>query len=96
MSAYFTALIDIEDQTGYEEYLAGFDDVFDKFQGEVIAVEDGPRVLEGNWPARRTVLIRFPDETALMDWYRSPGYQAIREHRVRSARCSVAVLTGRD
>ena len=73
MSTYFTALIDIHDPKLYERYLDGFDQVFQKYRGEVIAVEDHPRVLEGEWPAGRTVLIRFPDDEALLEWYRSPG-----------------------
>ena len=60
MSSYFVALINIDDQTRYEQYLAGFDEVFEQYNGRVVSVDDSPRVLEGEWPAARTVLIRFP------------------------------------
>ncbi|MBK8900529.1 MAG: DUF1330 domain-containing protein [Anaerolineaceae bacterium] len=96
MGAYFIALIDIEDEDGYAEYLGGFDQVFASYDGRVVAVEDNAQVLEGVWPAARTVLIRFPDESALRDWYDSPEYQAIREHRLRSARCRVAIVRSRE
>ena len=96
MSTYFTALIDIHDPDLYERYLDGFDRVFEKYDGEVIAVEDRPRVLEGEWPAGRTVLIRFPDDKALLEWYRSAEYQALALHRKGASACNIAMLTGRD
>jgi uncharacterized protein (DUF1330 family) len=72
MSSYFVALIDIHDTAGYERYLAGFDAVFANFGGKVVCVEDQPRVLEGEWPAARTVIIRFPGDAELRRWYESP------------------------
>lgn len=96
MSSYFLALIDIRDAAEYDRYLAGFDAAFAPFGGEVVAVEDNPRVLEGTWPAGRTVLIRFPDDDALRRWYDSPAYQAIALHRRAAATADIAVITGRD
>ena len=65
--AYFIALIDIHDPDGYQRYLDGFDAVFERFDGEVIAVDEAPTILEGRWPAARTVVIRFPSEDDLLD-----------------------------
>lgn len=96
MSTYFAALIDIHDPERYARYLDGFDQVFQRYRGEVVAVEDSPRVLEGEWPAGRTVLIRFPDDEALLEWYRSPEYQALALHRRGASACNIAMLTGRD
>lgn len=96
MSSYFIALINIHDAARYEQYLAGFDEVFEKFQGEVVAVEDNPRVLEGKWPAGRTVLIRFPNDQAVRTWYESPEYQQLARYRQEASIASVAIVTGRD
>ena len=96
MSSYFIALINIHDPARYEEYLAGFDEVFEKHEGEVVAVEDSPRVLEGKWPAERTVLIRFRDDQALRKWYESNEYQQLARHRQEASVASVAIVTGRD
>lgn len=96
MSAYFIALINIHDSAKYEEYLAGFDQVFEQYQGEVVVVEDEPRVLEGEWPAGRTVLIKFPTEDALRSWYDSPEYQNLAKLRHVAAKASAAIVTGRD
>lgn len=96
MSCYFVALIDIHDADAYARYLEGFDAVFAKFGGEVVAVEDEPRVLEGTWPAGRTVLIRFANEDELRRWYGSPGYQALARIRQAAADARIAIVSGRD
>lgn len=96
MSSYFIALINIHDTALYDQYLAGFDAVFKRYKGQVVAVDDQPRVLEGDWPARRTVLIRFPDDQALLNWYESPEYQGIARHRKEASVGNVAMVTGWD
>lgn len=95
MSSYFIALIDIHDPAGYEQYLTGYDDVFKKFKGEVIAVEDDPIVLEGTWPAGRTVIIKFPNEHELHRWYDSKEYQILAKHRKAASLASIAIIKGR-
>jgi uncharacterized protein (DUF1330 family) len=96
VSAYLIALINIHDPERYEQYLAGFDEVFEKNDGQVLTVEDNPRVLEGEWPADRTVLIRFPDERALRSWFDSAEYQELARHRREASVASVAIVSGRD
>jgi uncharacterized protein (DUF1330 family) len=96
VSSYFLALIDVRDPERYEKYLAGFDAVFEKFEGRVVSVEDNPLVLEGEWPAGRTVLIRFPDEDELRRWYGSSEYQDLAQHRHEASVGCVAIISGRD
>jgi uncharacterized protein (DUF1330 family) len=96
MSAYFIALIDIHDPQRYEKYLEGFDSVFEKYRGRVVAVEDSPILLEGEWPAGRTVLMEFPDEDELRRWYESGEYQLLAEHRKEASFCRVVAVRGRD
>ena len=96
MSSYFLALINIHDPGRYQQYLAGFDAVFEKYEGQVISVDDNPRVLEGEWPAARTVLIKFPDDQELLRWYDSPEYQELARHRQKASVASIAIISGRD
>jgi uncharacterized protein (DUF1330 family) len=95
MSCYFIAQIDIRDEAEYASYLAGYDAVFDRHDGEVLAVDDAVTVLEGDWPFSRTVVIRFPDGAALDRWYRSPEYQALAEHRRRGSMANIVAVQGR-
>lgn len=94
MSVYFVALIDIHDPDGYQRYLDGFDAVFAPYQGEVLAVDENPTILEGRWPAARTVVIRFPSEAELLRWYHSPEYRQLVAVRTAVSTASVAVVHG--
>ena len=95
MSVYIVASIAVSDWDEYGKYQAGFLEIFSKYRGELLAVSDEPRVIEGEWPFTRAVVIRFPDEAEARRWYESPEYQAISEHRRRgSSRTSVITFEG--
>lgn len=96
MSVYAVALLNIDDREVYARYEAGFMDIFDRYGGRLLAVEEAPDVKEGEWPYTRTVLIEFPDAAAFDAWYDSEEYQSLAEHRFASSRGSVAVLRSLD
>ena len=72
MSCYFIAQLQIHDEHEYKKYLNGFDIVLKKYDGEVIAVEENPLILEGDWDYSRLVIIRFPNKDEAGGWYHSP------------------------
>jgi uncharacterized protein (DUF1330 family) len=92
MSVYIINNMTIHDRAAYEEYVRGFMPVFAQFRGEILAVTDAPRPLEGEWPFDRTVLLRFPDRAEAQRWIESPAYQAIVQHRYRGTRSNVVIL----
>jgi len=94
MPVYVIAQITITDRARYGEYEAGFPEVFAKYRGELLAVDESPRLIEGEWPFTRTVLIRFPDEDEANRWYASPEYQAIARHRFAAARTNAVLVNG--
>lgn len=94
MPCYFIAQIDIHNPREYQRYLDECDAVFAKHDGEYLAVDTAPTVLEGDWPFGRVVLIRFPSEIALRRWYESPEYQRILAHRLKGARCVTIAANG--
>ncbi|TCL68557.1 uncharacterized protein (DUF1330 family) [Hydrogenispora ethanolica] len=94
MSYYFVAQIQIRDEAEYQKYLNEVDEVFSKFEGEYLAVDPNPAVIEGEWKYSRFVMIQFPDETAFQRWYQSPEYQAILRHRLRAAQCDTVLVKG--
>jgi uncharacterized protein (DUF1330 family) len=96
MSCYFAAQIKIHDPQEYRRYLDGFDQVFVNYDGQVVAVDDGPVILEGEWPYTRAVVIRFPDEDEARRWYESPEYQRLAVHRVNASDADVILVHGRD
>jgi uncharacterized protein (DUF1330 family) len=95
MSCYFIAQINIHDKDEYSKYLEQTDEVFEKFKGEVVAVDDAVSILEGEWPYERTVLIRFPDKKELERWYYSEAYQKIAQHRWNGSSANIVAVQGR-
>jgi uncharacterized protein (DUF1330 family) len=96
MSCYFVAQISIRDEDEYRKYLDGFDEMFDQFNGTVVAVDSDPVILEGDWPYSRTVLIRFPDKDEARRWYDSPAYRELVKHRHRAAEANIVLVEGRE
>jgi len=96
MSCYFLAQITTHDPQEYQKYLDGYDEVFTRYQGRVLAVDDSPSLLEGEWRYTRTVLIHFPSEAEARRWYDSPEYQALAQHRWRASSADIILVQGRD
>jgi uncharacterized protein (DUF1330 family) len=94
MSYYFIAQIKINDETEYQKYIDAADEVFKKYNGEYLSVDDGPKILEGDWNYSRTVLIRFETKDDFNDWYNSTDYQNILSHRLNAAECDTILIKG--
>lgn len=95
MDCFFVAQINIEDSDEYQRYLAGYDEVFSKFNGTVLAADDDVEILEGDWPFGRTVIVRFPSPEELLKWYRSPEYEELARHRRNASSANIALVHGR-
>lgn len=96
MDCYFVAQINIHDESEYAKYLERYNEVFEKFRGEVLAVDDNVSFLEGNWPFGRTVLIRFPNRYEFEQWYHSQAYQNIAQHRRNASEANIVILQKRS
>ena len=94
MSHYLIATIDILDRDEYARYEEGFLDVFSKYNGKLLSVDENPKLLEGSWTATRTVLIEFPSESEAMDWYMSSEYQELAKHRFAASSGNIALISG--
>ena len=64
MTVYAIALLNIADRERYGAYQQGFLEIFSRYSGKLLAVDEAPTVKEGDWPYTRTVLIEFPDAEA--------------------------------
>jgi uncharacterized protein (DUF1330 family) len=93
--AYFVVTVNVTDQDGYGDYRAGFGAVFEQYGGEVVAASSDPTVLEGEWDAGTTVLIRFDSRAEALAWYNSDGYQALIRIRERAATADFILIDGR-
>ena len=96
MSVYLIAKISIKDRENYARYEEGFMDIWSRYQGKLLVVDEQPEVLEGDWDCTRTVLLEFPGEAEAKAWYHSDEYQALAEHRFASSDGNIVLVKGFD
>jgi uncharacterized protein (DUF1330 family) len=56
-------------------------EVFRRYSGTLLAADEAPQVVEGQWQRDKVVVMSFPDETSFREWAESPDYQQISEDR---------------
>ena len=94
MTVYALAQISIHDRARYDRYVARFIDVFQQFDGRLLAADESPLVVEGEWPHQKVILMAFPDRAAFELWARSPAYQEIAKDRIASTTGTVLLVAG--
>lgn len=94
MRVYFIAQIQITKEEEYNKYLDSVNEVFAKYKGKYLAVDDNPICLEGFWDDSRIVLIEFPSKEDFKAWYCSDEYQHILAHRLKGAMCDSILISG--
>lgn len=96
MYHYFIAQIRIKDEREYQKYIDKSGEVFKKYRGQYLAVDNNPTILEGEWDYTRTVLIRFESRNDFEAWYNSADYREILEHRLKAADCDTILVKGSE
>lgn len=96
MIHYFVAQIKINNPEEYEKYLDKFDNIFSRYKGEYLAIDESPALLEGNWDYTKSVLIKFNSKKDFEEWYYSEDYQKILKHRLNASKCDTILLEGLD
>jgi uncharacterized protein (DUF1330 family) len=96
MPVYIVARFNIHDRREYDQYSAGFADVFKKFDGKMLSVDEDPTVLSGSWDDTRSVIIEFPSKESALAWMTSEDYQAIAKHRDAGSTSNAILVSGLD
>ncbi len=94
MTVYAVAQFKFTDKAKYDRYAARFMDVFRNYQGKLLAADERPVVLEGEWREDKFVLVSFPDEAALRAWMESPEYIDIARDRKDGTEGCVILVHG--
>ena len=95
MTVYALAQLRIHDAERYGRYMGRFMPVLDKYNGRLLAADENPRVLEGQWWDRnKVVLMEFEDAAAFRAWATSPEYSEIAEDRKAGADAVVLLIKG--
>jgi uncharacterized protein (DUF1330 family) len=94
MSVYAIAQLKITDRAAYERYQAKFIGLIKRFQGRVLAADERPQIIEGEWDRDKLVLLSFPDERAFHEWAESPEYVEIAKDRKAGSEAVVLLVKG--
>ena len=94
MTVYAIAQLKFTDRAAYDRYQARFMEVFRRHPGTLLAADERPAVIEGEWDREKVVLMSFPDEAAFRGWAQSPEYQDISKDRLAGADTLVLLVEG--
>ena len=94
MTVYVIAQVKFIKEEYYRRYQARFADVFKPFKGRLLAADENPKVLDGEWTRDKVVMMEFPDEPEAMRFLDSPAYQEIARDRIAGAEVLSLLVRG--
>jgi uncharacterized protein (DUF1330 family) len=94
MTVYVIAQLKFTDEARYRKYQARFFDVFKNSGGRLLAADEKPAVLEGEWQRDKVVVMSFPEEQQARAFLDSPGYQEISKDRIAGADTVALLVRG--
>jgi len=94
MSAYVIFDIDVTDPEGYKEYANLAPPTVASYGGRYLARGGSNETLEGDWHAKRLVILEFNDVDKARAWLNSPEYAPARRLRHQYAKSNAVVVEG--
>lgn len=94
MAAYLLVDCEVTDPARYEEYKKTAPAAIAKFGGRYLVRGGATTLLEGDWRARRIVVLEFPDADTVRRFYDSPEYRAARSLRAGAANMNMLLVEG--
>jgi uncharacterized protein (DUF1330 family) len=94
MTAYVIVDIEVTDPEGYKEYAKMAPATVTLYGGKYIARGGHNETLEGDWQAKRLVILEFPSVEQAKSWVNSPEYAPARKLRHQYARSNMVVVEG--
>lgn len=89
---YAIAQLSIHDRVRYDRYAAAFMPVLAKYGGRLLAADEHPSIVEGQWSGDKVVLMAFPDRDTFTAWANSPKYQEISKDRLAATEGPVLLV----
>lgn len=94
MSAYMIFDIDVTDPEGYQEYVKLAPESVKLYGGKYIARGGQNETLEGDWQAKRLVMLEFPSMEQAKTWLNSQEYAPARALRHKYAKTNMVAVEG--
>ena len=94
MPAYVIVELEVTEPVEYEEYKRAAGAIVEKYGGKYI-VRGGPcETLEGDWNAKRIVVLQFDNADSAKAWLHSAEYAEPRKVRHRTAKTRMILAEG--
>ena len=94
MSAYVIMDIEVTDPESYKEYVRLAPAAVTLYGGRYIARGGVNETLEGDWHAKRLVILEFPNGENAKAWLNSPEYAPARKLRHQYAKSNMVLVEG--
>jgi uncharacterized protein (DUF1330 family) len=94
MPAYMIMDIEVTDPEGYKEYVRLAPAAVALYGGRYIARGGANETLEGDWRAKRLVILEFPNGESAKTWLNSPEYAPARKLRHQYAKSNMVLVEG--
>lgn len=85
MPAYVIAVMSIDDPLKYAKYTDRTPEIIKRYGGKFLTRGEDVLTLEGAQPEGRTVILEFPNQQKVKDWYASSEYQEVVQLRWASS-----------
>lgn len=86
------------DQSELDTYISKIQEnwtAFETFSPRILAASSEQQVVEGD-PLQGVVILEFPSVELAKQWYLSPDYQAVLQHRLKGGRFRSTIVAGID
>jgi uncharacterized protein (DUF1330 family) len=94
MAAYIIVEVDVHDPEEYEGYKKLTPASIAAYDGKFIVRGGKTETLEGNWDAKRIVILEFPSVERAKEWWSSEEYAPAKALRTRTATSRMIVVEG--
>lgn len=94
MTAYVIVDIDVLDPENYKEYVRLAPETVELYGGRYLARAGKTETLEGEWQAKRLVILEFENSDKAKQWLNSPEYAPVRALRHKYAKTNMVVIEG--
>jgi uncharacterized protein (DUF1330 family) len=94
MTVFVVAQLRFINRRAYDRYQKKFMGVFAQFSGRLLASDEHPQVVEGDWHWTKFVILSSPDELSFRAWYDSLEYQEIARDRKAGAEELILLING--
>lgn len=94
MTVYVIAQLEFTDEARYRAYQAASTPLFIERGIRVLAADEAPVVLEGEWTGNKVVMMAFEDEAAARAFLESPEYREVSRDREAGAKTTALMIRG--